>query len=138
MIYLQFCCFCVDLRIGSIIIGVLDFILDIIATIFIAIFGESGIPDLCHKLFLVFMIIHMISIIFLIIGAIKLRPKYMLCYVLVSLIKLPLMIILLIADIILRIWYPVLLFYIIMFVVGLYFWLVVYSFYAAVGGQIFM
>lgn len=42
MIYLQWCCFCVDLRVGTFIIGVSDFIMDLVFGILIALFGESG------------------------------------------------------------------------------------------------
>ncbi|EDW60418.2 uncharacterized protein [Drosophila virilis] len=138
MIYLQYCCFCIDLRIGTFIIAISDIIMDLVFGFFIAIFGESGEPDLCHKLFLTFMFIHLISAVLLLIGALKLRPGCMLFYILITVIKVLSMIILIIADLILQIWVPIIIFYVVMFVLGIYYWLVVYSFYAALGGSLFI
>ncbi|KRG05450.1 uncharacterized protein LOC6581012 [Drosophila mojavensis] len=138
MIYLQYCCFFVDLRIGTFIIAASEILMDICFGILIAIYGESGTPDLCHKLFLAFMILHLISAVCLLIGAIKLRPGCMLFYILMTMVKILAMIILIISDIILLIWIPVIIIYVIMFVLGIYFWFVTYSFYAALGGSLFI
>ncbi|EDV98065.1 uncharacterized protein LOC6568901 [Drosophila grimshawi] len=138
MIYLQYCCFCIDLRLGTYIVAGSDILMDLLFGIFIAIFGESGIPDLGHKLFCVFMLVHLVSTILLLYGALKLRPGLMLPYIIVTCIKVLAMVILLIADIILLIWIPVIVIYVVMFFIGLYYWLVVYSFYAALGGDLFI
>lgn len=138
MIYLQWFCFCIDLRIGSFIIAISEIIIDLVIGGFIAFFGESGEPDLCHKLFCVFMVLHLISAIFLFLGTLWLRPGCMLYYIFITLIKILAMIILIISDVILVIWVPVIACYVVMFVVSLYFWLVVYSFYAALGGDLFI
>jgi len=42
MIYLQYFCFCIDLRIGSFIIALSEIIIDLVIGGFIAFFGESG------------------------------------------------------------------------------------------------
>lgn len=90
----------------------------------------------------------------------QLKPNYMLFYILLSLIKILAMIILIISDVILSIWAPIISFYMIMLctyahrnpmhnlyipfkiveftVLGTYYWLVVYSFYAALGGDLFI
>ncbi|KAH8418570.1 hypothetical protein KR222_002214 [Zaprionus bogoriensis] len=138
MIYLQWCCFCVDLRIGTFIIAVSDILMDLIFGVFILIFGEAGQPDLAHKLFCIFMLVHLISAVILLIGTARLRPAYMLFYIIMTLVKVFAMIILVISDIILVIWAPVIVLYVVMFFLGLYYWLVVYSFYAALGGSLFI
>ncbi|KAH8384723.1 hypothetical protein KR093_006182 [Drosophila rubida] len=156
MIYLQWCCFCVDLRIGAFIVAISDIVMDLFFGAFILIFGESGEPDLCHKLFCVFMLFHLISAILLFLGTLwvstqsgivcelrlngffQLRPSCMLMYIILTLVKILAMVILVISDIILVIWLPVIILYVIMFVVGIYYWLVVYSFYAALGGDLFI
>ncbi|XP_034477859.1 uncharacterized protein LOC117784272 [Drosophila innubila] len=138
MIYLQWFCFCVDLRLGTFIVAISEIIIDLIAGGFIAFFGEAGAPDLCHKLFCIFMVMHLISAVLLFLGTLWLRPNCMLYYILLTLIKVLAMVILVISDVILLIWAPVIAFYVIMFVLGIYFWLVVYSFYAALGGDLFI
>ncbi|XP_037716772.1 uncharacterized protein LOC119551481 [Drosophila subpulchrella] len=138
MIYLQSCCCCVDLRIGTIVIGILHIIADILGGTFIALFGESGIPDLGHTLFIIFMMLHILSCVFLIIGCFRLKSSWMLFYIIMTMIKILAMIILIISDVILVIWYPVLITYALMFFLCLYFWLVAYSFYAALGGALFI
>ncbi|XP_034102941.1 uncharacterized protein LOC132791130 [Drosophila nasuta] len=138
MIYLQWCCFCVDLRIGTFIVAISDVLMDLLFGIFIFIFGESGEPDLCHKLFCIFMLTHLISAVFLFLGALWLRPNCMLMYIMLTLVKILAMIILVISDVILVIWAPVIALYVIMFVLGIYYWLVAYSFYAALGGDLFI
>ncbi|XP_068145589.1 uncharacterized protein [Drosophila tropicalis] len=138
MIYLhQFLC-CIDLQIGAIAVGIAHIVIDLIGAIFVAIFGESGAPDLCHKLFIVFMIIHIASAALLIYASMKLLPRYMLFYILCTMVQALTMIILIISDIILRIWYPVIIIYVLALIICLYFWLVSYSFYAALGGPIFI
>ncbi|ALC42140.1 CG43183 [Drosophila busckii] len=138
MIYLQYCCFCVDLRIGTYIVCALDLLIDLIFGIIIAIFGENGIPDLGHKLFLVFMFVHLICSVMLLLGTIWLRPRLMLPYIITTLVKIFAMIVLIVSDLILKIWIVVIILYVVMFVVSIYFWLVVYSFYAALGGHLFI
>lgn len=94
----------------------------------------------------------------------QLRPGCMLFYILVTMVKILAMVILIISDIILLIWVPVIIMYVVMFgeysiylytfscswictiykyfsfciVLGIYFWFVVYSFYAALGGSLFI
>ncbi|KAH8297331.1 hypothetical protein KR044_010413 [Drosophila immigrans] len=158
MIYLQWCCFCIDLRVGTFIIAISDILMDLIFGIFIFIFGESGKfkqlqidiycyipfskftgePDLCHKLFCIFMLFHLISAVLLFLGTLWLRPSCMLTYIILTLVKILAMIILVISDIILQIWVPVIALYVVMFVLGIYYWLVAYSFYAALGGDLFI
>ncbi|EDV36725.2 uncharacterized protein Dana_GF13102 [Drosophila ananassae] len=138
MIYLQRCCCFVDLRFGTLLVGFIHIVVDVLGGFFVAVFGESGMPDLGHRLFLIFMMIHCLSCVCLIIGCLKLRSIWMLPYVLLTLIKIMAMIILIIADVILSIWYPVIVLYVMMLVMCLYFWLVAYSFYAALGGALFI
>ncbi|XP_017066024.1 uncharacterized protein LOC108104470 [Drosophila eugracilis] len=138
MIYLQNCCCCVDLRIGTIIIGILHIIADIVAGTCVALFGESGVPDLGHALVLIFVMIHILSCVFLIIGCFLLRSSWMLFYILATMIMILAMIILIVSDVILVIWFWVIIIYAFMFFLSLYFWLVAYSFYAALGGVLFL
>lgn len=96
-----------------------------------------GEPDLAHKLFCIFMLAHLASTLMLILGALwvsnsfyrspvriahcscicflQLKPNYMLCYILLTLIKILAMVILVISDVILVIWAPIISFYIVMF-----------------------
>ncbi|KAH8321473.1 hypothetical protein KR074_005913 [Drosophila pseudoananassae] len=138
MIYLQRCLCCVDLRLGTIIVGILHIVLDLFVGIYVAIFGESGSPDLAHRLFLIFMMIHILSCVLLIIGCLRLRSNDMIFYVLMTLLQILAMIILIISDVILNIWYSVILIYAVMLVIAIYLWLVAYSFYAALGGALFI
>ncbi|KAH8389020.1 hypothetical protein KR200_005634 [Drosophila serrata] len=138
MIYLQRCCCCVDLRIGTIAVGIVHIVLDLFGGVFVALFGESGHPDVCHRLFIIFTMIHILSCVFLIIGSFRLRSSWMLFYILITIIQILALIILIVADIILRIWYWVMLINFFLIPVIIYLWLVAYSFYAALGGALFI
>ncbi|XP_017049292.1 uncharacterized protein LOC108093644 [Drosophila ficusphila] len=138
MIYLQRCCCCVDLRIGTIIVGILHILADIIGGTFIALFGESGNPDLGHALVIIFIMLHILSCVVLIIGCFRLKSGWMLFYILMTMIMALAMIILIISDVILVIWFWIIVTYALMFFLCLYFWLVAYSFYAALGGALFL
>ncbi|XP_052839539.1 uncharacterized protein LOC128254454 [Drosophila gunungcola] len=138
MIYLQNCCCCVDLRIGTIIIGILHILADVLGGTFVALFGESGIPDLGHTLYIIFMMLHILSCVFLIIGCFRLRSNWMLFYIIMTMIMALAMLILIASDVILEIWFWVMITYAFMFFICLYFWLVAYSFYAALGGALFL
>eukprot|EP00099_Drosophila_melanogaster_P005355 NP_001246203.1 uncharacterized protein Dmel_CG43183 [Drosophila melanogaster] len=138
MIYLQSCCCCVDLRIGTIAIGILHIIADILGGTFVALFGESGIPDLGHTLFIIFVMLHILSCVFLIIGSIRLRSSWMLFYIIMTMIMAVAMLILIVSDVILAVCFWVMITYAIMFFICLYSWLVAYSFYAALGGPLFI
>ncbi|EDV59503.1 uncharacterized protein LOC6541452 [Drosophila erecta] len=138
MIYLQSCCCFVDLRIGTMAIGILHIIADILAGTFVALYGESGIPDLGHTLFLIFVMLHILSCVFLIIGCLRLRSSWMLFYIIMTMIMALAMIILIVSDVILVVWFWVMITYALMFFICLYFWLVAYSFYAALGGPLFI
>ncbi|KAH8259144.1 hypothetical protein KR038_006565 [Drosophila bunnanda] len=138
MIYLQRCCCCVDLRIGTIIVAIIHILLDILGGMIVAIFGESGHPDVCHRLYLIFTMIHILSCVFLIIGSLRLRSSWMLFYILMTIVQIGALIILIVADVILRIWFWVMLVNFFLIPIFIYFWLVAYSFYAALGGALFI
>ncbi|XP_034653093.1 uncharacterized protein LOC117891652 [Drosophila subobscura] len=138
MIYLQKCCCFVDLRLGTMIVGLVHAIADLLGGFFIMIFAGTGTPDLCHKLTIFLFLIHIISCAGLVYGAIKLDTKYMILYILMTIAMLLYLIPLFVADAILAIWYFVLVTYFILFWLSLYCWLVAYSFYAALGGTLFL
>ncbi|KAH8280487.1 hypothetical protein KR018_008597 [Drosophila ironensis] len=138
MFYLQNFMYCVDLRLGCAILALIHMVMDFIGTLLVAILGESGRPDLCHRLFIIFMMIHFTSCLCLLCGTGLLMSSYVRFYNLMTLIKILALFILFISDIILDIWSPVLYTYVVMFFISIYFWLVSYSFYAALGGALFI
>ncbi|XP_017033178.1 uncharacterized protein [Drosophila kikkawai] len=138
MIYLQRCCCCVDLRMGTIVVGILHILFNILTGVIVTLFGEMGHPDACQRLYIIFTMIHILSCVFLIIGSFRLRSSWMLFYILMTMIQILAFIILIIADVILRIWFWVIIIYALLIPVTLYFWLVAYSFYAALGGALFI
>ncbi|KAH8285389.1 hypothetical protein KR054_008497 [Drosophila jambulina] len=138
MIYLQRCCCCVDLRIGTVVIGFVHILLDIIGGTVTALFGETGFPDVCHRLYIIFTMIHILSCVFLIIGSFRLRSSWMLFYILLTMVQILALVILIVADVILRIWFWVPLVNFFLIPIFIYFWLVAYSFYAALGGALFI
>ncbi|KAH8301391.1 hypothetical protein KR059_001991 [Drosophila kikkawai] len=157
MIYLQRCCCCVDLRMGTIVVGILHILFNILTGVIVTLFGEmgkcikwysmhwtnslvppTGHPDACQRLYIIFTMIHILSCVFLIIGSFRLRSSWMLFYILMTMIQILAFIILIIADVILRIWFWVIIIYALLIPVTLYFWLVAYSFYAALGGALFI
>ncbi|KAH8401438.1 hypothetical protein KR009_005452 [Drosophila setifemur] len=138
MIYLRRCCCFVDLRFGTILISLVHIFLDAIGLFFIGAWGESSRPDLAHKLFLIFLMIHILSCVCLVIGSLRLKSGWMIFYLVTTWVMAMAMIILFITDIILRLGYLVLVIYVGMFLFCIYFWLVVYSFYAALGGALFI
>ncbi|XP_022222707.2 uncharacterized protein LOC111074286 [Drosophila obscura] len=138
MIYLQKCCCVVDLRMGTIVCGLVHAIADLLGGFFIMITAGTGTPDLCHKLTIFLILVHLISCAGLVYGSIKLKTKYMILYILMTIAIVLYLIPLFVADAILAIWYFVLVTYFIMFWLSLYCWLVAYSFYAALGGTLFL
>ncbi|XP_017146729.1 uncharacterized protein LOC108158701 isoform X2 [Drosophila miranda] len=138
MIYLQNCCCFVDLRLGAIISGLVHAIADVLGGFFIMIMAGTGTPDLCHKLTIFLFIVHLISCAGMVYGSIKLSTKFMIPYILMTLAMILYLIPLFVADVILAVWYFVLITYILLFLISLYCWLVAYSFYAALGGTLFI
>ncbi|KAH8253932.1 hypothetical protein KR032_007671 [Drosophila birchii] len=138
MIYLQRCCCCVDLRLGTIVVAGLHIALDFLHGLITTIFGETGFPDVCHRLFIIFTMIHMLTCVVLLIGCLRLRSTWMIFYILVTIIQILGLLIMLAADVILRIFVLVVVINALMIPIFIYLWLVAYSFYAALGGPLFI